>query len=65
VFAIDESEMKTGRPGALYEDTKYISKLGEQFLAGLLDGLTDSEPSSFIMFAANRACQLSQWFYSY
>ena len=40
-FSIDESEMKTGRQGAAYEDTKFISKYGEQFLAGLLDGLTD------------------------
>ncbi|KAF8466297.1 hypothetical protein JB92DRAFT_2823722 [Gautieria morchelliformis] len=44
VFAIDESEMKTGRLEAAYEDTKYISKLAEQFLAGLLDGLTDIVP---------------------
>lgn len=44
IFSVDDSEMKTGRPGAAYEDTRFISKHGEQFLAGLLDGLTDGVP---------------------
>jgi glutamine synthetase len=43
LFSIEESEMKTGRQGAANRDTKFISSFAEHFLAGLLDGLTDSE----------------------
>ncbi|KAF8586538.1 glutamine synthetase/guanido kinase [Ramaria rubella] len=44
IFAVDNSEMKTGREGAAFDDTKFMSKEGEHFLAGLLDGLTDVVP---------------------
>ncbi|KIJ69333.1 hypothetical protein HYDPIDRAFT_24177 [Hydnomerulius pinastri MD-312] len=33
-----------GRPDAAFEDTKFLSLIGEQFLAGLLDGLPDVMP---------------------
>lgn len=41
VFAIKDSELKTGREGAAYEDTKFMSQEGEWFLAGVLEGLPD------------------------
>lgn len=43
IFAIPKGE---GREGAAFEDTKYISETAEQFLAGVLDGIADSEPTS-------------------
>jgi glutamine synthetase len=42
IFAVDDSELQTGRADAAYDDLKFISKEAEQFLAGILDGLTDS-----------------------
>lgn len=39
VFAVREDEMKEGREGSAYEDTKRISLVAEQFLAGVLLGL--------------------------
>ncbi|KAL4077335.1 hypothetical protein V8B97DRAFT_1866527 [Scleroderma yunnanense] len=33
-----------GRPDAAFEDTKFLSHIGEQFLAGILDGLPDVMP---------------------
>jgi len=44
IFAVDDSEMKEGRKGAKFDDTKFMSKEGEHFLAGILDGLTDVVP---------------------
>lgn len=41
VFAVSDEEMKEGREGASSEDTKRISLIGEQFLAGVLLGLPD------------------------
>ena len=40
-FALSEDELKTGRTGAAYDDTKFISQEGEWFLAGILDGIAD------------------------
>lgn len=39
IFAVKESEVKDGRPGASSEDTKRISLIAEYFLAGVLMGL--------------------------
>lgn len=44
VFAIDKSHLHRGRSDAQYEDTKWLSKEGEWFLAGVLDGLPDIVP---------------------
>lgn len=44
VFAVSESELKSGRPGAANEETKFISQEAEWFLAGILDGLPDIMP---------------------
>lgn len=40
-FALSDSELETGRSGAAYEDTKFLSQEGEWFLAGILDGIAD------------------------
>jgi len=42
VFAVTEAEATSGRLGAAYEELKYLSQVGEWFLAGVLDGLPDS-----------------------
>jgi len=44
IFALPENQLKSGRPGAKYEDTKFLSQEGEWFLAGVLDGLPDVMP---------------------
>ncbi|KAI0949953.1 hypothetical protein AcV7_008572 [Taiwanofungus camphoratus] len=44
LFAVSESELKTGRTDAAYDDTKFLSQFGEWFLAGVLDGLPDVMP---------------------
>jgi len=44
LFAVKNSELKNGREGAANQDTKFISKEAEEFLAGILDGLTDVMP---------------------
>ncbi|KAI0780673.1 glutamine synthetase/guanido kinase [Trametes elegans] len=44
LFALPEDQLKTGRAGAKYEDTKYLSQEGEWFLAGVLAGLPDIMP---------------------
>lgn len=41
IFAVKESEVKDGRAGAAFEDTKRISEVAEWFLAGVLKGLPD------------------------
>ena len=43
VFAVNAGCATSGRSDAAYEDTKFLSKVGEYFLAGLLDGLPDGE----------------------
>ncbi|KAF8559634.1 glutamine synthetase/guanido kinase [Imleria badia] len=44
IFAYSNAQHPNGRPDAAFEDTKFISLHGEQFLAGLLDGLPDVMP---------------------
>ncbi|KAF8507904.1 hypothetical protein BU17DRAFT_57077 [Hysterangium stoloniferum] len=44
LFAVSDSELKTGRKGAANDETKFLSLEGEHFLAGILDGLTDVVP---------------------
>ncbi|KIJ17483.1 glutamate---ammonia ligase [Paxillus involutus ATCC 200175] len=44
IFAYSDLAHPDGRPGAAFEDTKFLSQIGEQFLAGLLDGLPDVMP---------------------
>ena len=41
LFAVPEEQLKTGRPDAQSEDTRFMSQEGEWFLAGVLDGLPD------------------------
>lgn len=43
LFAVSDAELKTGRAGATNGEVKFISQEGEWFLAGVLDGLPDSE----------------------
>lgn len=43
LFAYTDPQHPDGRPGAAFEDTKFLSLQGEQFLAGILDGLPDGE----------------------
>lgn len=44
IFAVTDAELKNGgREGAAYPDTKFLSKEGESFLAGILDGVTDGK----------------------
>jgi glutamine synthetase len=43
IFAYSDLAHPDGRPGAAFEDTKFLSQIGEQFLAGLLDGLPDGK----------------------
>jgi len=44
IFALTEEEIKAGgRESAAYEDVKFISQEAEWFLAGVLQGLPDSE----------------------
>ncbi|CAK5264679.1 unnamed protein product [Mycena citricolor] len=44
IFAVSESELATGRSDAAFDDTKFMSKEGEAFLAGVLDGIADVVP---------------------
>ncbi|KAK7020476.1 Gln-synt-C domain-containing protein [Favolaschia claudopus] len=44
IFAVSDSELSSGRTGAAYDDTKFMSSEGEQFLAGVLDGIADVMP---------------------
>lgn len=43
IFAVSDSELKTGRENAAYKDTKFISQEAEWFLAGVLDGIADGD----------------------
>lgn len=49
IFAVSDSELKDGRANAANADTKFISQEGEWFLAGVLDGLPDSEWSAAVV----------------
>ncbi|KXN91501.1 Type-1 glutamine synthetase 2 [Leucoagaricus sp. SymC.cos] len=44
IFAVGKEELKTGRMDAANDDTKFISRQGELFLAGILEGLPDVLP---------------------
>lgn len=44
IFAVSDAELQTGRAGAAFEDSKWLSQEGEWFLAGVLDGLADVVP---------------------
>ncbi|KAF9014102.1 hypothetical protein BDQ17DRAFT_1296282 [Cyathus striatus] len=44
IFAVSEQELSAGRADPAYEDTKFISKEAEWFLAGVLDGIADVVP---------------------
>ena len=44
IFAVSDAEMQTGRADAAFDDSKWLSKEGEWFLAGILDGLADVVP---------------------
>ena len=41
IFAVSDSELKSGRVNAANDDTKFISQEAEWFLAGVLDGIAD------------------------
>ena len=41
IFAVSDSELKSGRINAANDDTKFISQEAEWFLAGVLDGIAD------------------------
>ncbi|KAG1785241.1 glutamine synthetase guanido kinase [Suillus plorans] len=43
-FSLSEADRDHGRANAAFEDTRYLSQLGEHFLAGVLDGLPDVMP---------------------
>ncbi|KAI0345342.1 glutamine synthetase/guanido kinase [Trametopsis cervina] len=45
LFAVSDSELKSGRQGAANDDVKFLSQEGEWFLAGVLDGLPDIMPA--------------------
>lgn len=45
VFALSAAEIKAGgRKEAKYDDVRYLSEIGEQFLAGVMSGLPDIMP---------------------
>ncbi|KAG6829637.1 hypothetical protein H0H92_003970 [Tricholoma furcatifolium] len=44
LFAVAESDREHGRKDAQYNDIRFMSPLGESFLAGVLDGLPDVMP---------------------
>ncbi|KAK7054669.1 hypothetical protein VNI00_003132 [Paramarasmius palmivorus] len=45
IFAVSDAELSSGgRQGAANNDTKFMSLEGEQFLAGVLDGIADIMP---------------------
>ncbi|PPQ87978.1 hypothetical protein CVT25_001057 [Psilocybe cyanescens] len=45
IFAVSDTELKTGRANAANDDTKFISQEAEWFLAGILDGIADVMPA--------------------
>ncbi|KAG2361971.1 glutamine synthetase guanido kinase [Suillus spraguei] len=44
VFSLSDADRDRGRVDAAFEDTRYLSEIGEHFLAGVLDGLADVMP---------------------
>ncbi|KAG1759849.1 glutamine synthetase guanido kinase [Suillus occidentalis] len=40
-FSLSDVDRDHGRANAAFEDTRYLSQIGEHFLAGVLDGLPD------------------------
>ncbi|EKM82464.1 hypothetical protein AGABI1DRAFT_111081 [Agaricus bisporus var. burnettii JB137-S8] len=44
IFAVSKEELKSGRADAANNDTRFISREAEMFLAGLLEGLPDVMP---------------------
>ncbi|OCH93407.1 glutamine synthetase/guanido kinase [Obba rivulosa] len=44
IFAVSDFELQSGRSGAFHAETKFFSEKGEQFLAGVLEGLPDITP---------------------
>lgn len=67
LFAVSDSELKTGREGAANDDVKFLSQEGEWFLAGVLDGLPDSKSHSqrtFFVQIANDAPRQSCLLYA-
>ncbi len=59
LFAVSDSELKTGREGAANDDVKFLSQEGEWFLAGVLDGLPDSEAFTLLSFKLLTKCRNS------
>ena len=47
-FAVSDSELKSGRNGAAFDDTMFVSLEAEWFLAGLLDGIGDGMYAPFL-----------------
>lgn len=43
-FSLSDVDRDRGRANAAFEDTRYLSQIGEHFLAGVLDGLPDVMP---------------------
>jgi glutamine synthetase len=43
-FSLSDVDRDRGRANAAFEDTRYLSQIGEYFLAGVLDGLPDVMP---------------------
>lgn len=41
IFAVSKEELETGRADAANNDTRFISREAEMFLAGVLEGLPD------------------------
>jgi len=41
IFAVSDGELENGRVNAANDDTKFISREAEWFLAGVLDGIAD------------------------
>ncbi|KAG1895691.1 uncharacterized protein F5891DRAFT_1281046 [Suillus fuscotomentosus] len=47
-FSLSEADRDHGRANATFEDTRYLSQLGEHFLAGVLDGIPDVMPMELV-----------------
>ncbi|TFK63231.1 glutamine synthetase/guanido kinase [Pluteus cervinus] len=44
IFGLADHQVKGGRESAAYHDTRFMTKEGEMFLAGVLDGIADVVP---------------------
>lgn len=49
IFALPKSETNKARGNAAFDDTKYLSEVAEQFLAGILDGIADGQLPFFLV----------------